>query len=195
MSSTAGAALISISAPASVVPGALASAADVYIFLESTQTLGAPVDVDIIAPGLYNLADPDNPGVIPAATAVNSYLIHHDSIGFLPNTAAVSYVFPHKVLGIIINDANLNASDPILGNPGTTYPTGLDYRGLELPYLFLNDVVFWNGNEVTITGKSVTALVIDQIRVITAVPEPSSLALAGIALPIAWLVRRRCHRR
>lgn len=192
--SSSSAALVSISAPASVVPGALTSASDVYIFFESTQELADPLNVDIITPGLYNLANPDDPGVIPADTKVASYMIHHDSVGFLPNTAAVTYVFPQKVLGLIINDRNLDTSDPIVGNPGTTYPTGLAYRGLEVPYTFLNDVVFWNGNQVTVTGKSTTALVIDQIRVITAVPEPSTFVLAAMALPIVWLIRQRRSR-
>jgi hypothetical protein len=52
-------------------------------------------------------------------------------------------------------------------------------------------VVLWSGNQVTFTGKSTTALVIDQIRVITAVPEPSTLTLGAVAIPIAWLIRRR----
>lgn len=191
ISPSAEAALVSISAPPSVEPGELTSASDVYIFFESTTTLDAPLAVDISKAGLYNTANPSSPGAIPASTKVASYLIHHDSIGFLPNTAAVSFVFLQPILGIIINDANLNISDLLLGNPGTTYPTDLAFRGLEVPYNFLNDVVLWSGNQVTFTGKSTTALVIDQIRVITAVPEPSTLTLGVLALPAAWWIRRR----
>ena len=177
---SAQAALIIISAPPSVLPGAIQSQVNASIFYESTKTLLAPLPVDIIAPGTYNLADPDNPGAIAAGTKVNSYFLHHESVANQLSTVIVAGSFPNPILGVIINDAYLDASDPILGNPGTLYPTGLDYRGLELPYASLADVLFWSGNQVFISVKSTTADVLDQVRIITAVPEPSTFVLAGI---------------
>lgn len=174
------AALIIISAPASVLPGAIQSQTNASIFFESTTTLAAPLPVDIVAPGTYNLADPDNPGAIAAGTKVSSYFLHHESVANQLSTVIVAGSFPNPILGVIINDTFLDASDPILGNPGTLYPTGLDFRGLEVPYTALADVLFWSGNQVFISVKSTTADVLDQVRIITAVPEPSTFVLAGI---------------
>lgn len=188
------AALIIISAPASVLPGAIQSQTDASIFFESTTTLLAPLPVDIIAPGTYNVADPDNPGAIAAGTKVNSYFLHHESVANQLSTVIVAGSFPNPILGVIINDTFLDASDPILGNPGTLYPTGLDYRGLELPYTALADVLFWSGNQVFISVKSTTADVLDQVRIITAVPEPSTFVLAaigGLGLFLCGARRRR----
>lgn len=179
------------SAPASVLEGVLESNTDAFIFHESTTTLAAPMSVDISTPGLYNLANPDSPGAIPASTVVSSYFLHRDSVNEELSTVTVFGTFPQEVLGIIIEDENLDASDPILGAPGTLYPTGLDFRGLEVPYLSLADVVFWSGNMVFISVQSTTAEVLDQVRIITAVPEPGSLALGLAAAPVAWWSWRR----
>lgn len=183
--------LIIISAPPSVLPGALQSQTDIYAFYESTTTLAAPLSVDIAIPGTYNLGMPTSPGVIPARTTVNSYLLHHESVSNQLSTVIVAGSFPNPVLGIIVGDTFLDASDPILGNPGTAYPTGLAFRGLEIPYLLLADVVFWSGNQVFVSIQSTTADVLDQVRVITAVPEPATIWLAVVAGPAALLLRRR----
>lgn len=180
------------SPPPSVIEGALESNTDAHIFLESTMTLPAPVSVDIATPGLYNQSNPDDPGVIPAGTLVNSYFLHHDSVEEQLSTVVAFGTFPDPVLGIIIGDTFLDASDPLLGSPLTTYPTGLAFRGLEVPALALNDVVFWSGNMVFVSISSTTAEVLDQVRIVTAaVPEPSTVALGLAAAPLAWLALRR----
>jgi hypothetical protein len=189
---SARAALVIIAAPPSVQLGALQSQTAAYLFQESTVTLGAALSVDIATPGLYNIGSPDNVGAIPAGTNVHSYMLHHESVDNKLSTVTVAGSFPNPILGIIVSDAFLDASDPILGNnPGTSYPTGLEYRGLEIPYLLLSDVVFWSGNQVFISVKTTTAAVLDQIRIITAVPEPSTICLALAAAPLALLLRKR----
>lgn len=193
MSARAG--LIVIGAPPSVLPGALTSQTDGYLFFESTTTLAAPLPVDISAPGLYSLATPDNPGVIPSLTAINSYMLHHESVDNKLSGVLMSYSFPNPILGLIVTDTKLDATDALLGNGGTAYPTGLEYRGLEIPYLLLADVLFWSGNQVFLFVKSDTALVLDQVRVITAVPEPATIWLAIAAGPFALLAARRRWRR
>jgi hypothetical protein len=156
--------------------------------------LAAPLPVDISAPGLYSIVSPDSPGVIPSLTTVNSYMLHHESVDSKLSGVILSYSFPQPILGIIVTDTKLDATDALLGNGGTSYPTGLDFRGLEIPYLLLADVVFWSGNQVFLLVKTDTALVLDQVRVITAVPEPATIWLAIAAGPIALLARRRWRR-
>jgi hypothetical protein len=54
---------------------------DTHIRLVEEQrgvTLAAPLNVDMSAAGTYDLANPALPGVIPAGTVVNSYLLHLD---------------------------------------------------------------------------------------------------------------------
>ena len=80
------------------------------------------LSVNILSPGTYTGPSPSlTSGVIPSDTWVNSYLIH-----FLPeeNSEALNFTgsvtFDEPVLGLIVLNTQLNASD-YLGAPGTTY--------------------------------------------------------------------------
>lgn len=195
--SSAQAAMVPIAPPPSTLPGALQSQTDAYLFLESSGVLAAPLQVDISSDGLYNNASPNNAGVIGAGTFFSSYMIHHESVDFAFSSVLATYTFPDPVIGVITSDALLNASDAVLGNGGTLYPNGLEFRGLELPYLITPDSVFWAGNQVFISVVTNTQAVLDQMRVITSpIPEPSSVALAAIALGgmLCVVVRRRARR-
>ena len=181
------------------MPGALTSQTDAYVFLESTLTLGSPLAVDISSPGVYNSNTPGSAGVIPAGTDVSSFMIHHESVSQQYSFIYITFTFPEPVLGIITTDAGLDATDLTLGNPGTLYPTGLDFRGLEMPYTITPDSVFWAGNQVFVAVASTTALILDQMRVITEatipVPEPGSITLSvlgalGLAV-MCWRKRRK----
>ncbi len=193
------AATVPILAPPSVQPGALTSQTDAYVFFESTLTLGSPLAVDISAPGLYNSSSPSSAGVIPAGTDVSSFMIHRESVSQQYSFVYITYTFAEPVLGIITTDAGLDATDLTLGAAGTLYPTGLDFRGLEMPYTITPDSVFWAGNQVFVAVASTTALVLDQLRVITRptvpVPEPGSITLSvlgalGLAV-MCWRKRRK----
>jgi hypothetical protein len=193
--SMAVAGLIVIPPPPSVQPGAIQSQTDATMFQESVTTLASPLSVDIAAPGLYTNATPNAPGVIPANTAVASYMIHHESVANVFSSVLVSITFPQPILGVIISDALLNASDPILGNPTTSYPTGLTNRGLELPFPVTPDAIFWSGNQVFFQVETNTAAVLDQLRVLTSVPEPTTIVLGLLAACGALALRKRKHER
>ena len=102
-------------------------------------------------------------------------------------------ISPDHILGIITTDPGLDATDSILGHPGTLYPTGLAFRGLELPYAITPDAVTLGPSYLTISFVSNTMAVMDQMCVITLanVPEPSSICLAGIGAALFGLFARR----
>ncbi len=164
-----------------------------YLFQESVQTLAASLPVDISTSGLYNNSSPSAAGSIASGTTVASYMIHHESVGAAFSAVFVTYVFPYPILGIITTRRRTRC-DGLAARQrrGTLYPTGLVNRGLELPFSITPDSVFWAGNQVSISVLSNTALVLDQLRVITAVPEPSTLSLAaGAAIGASLLLRYR----
>ena len=190
LGSSASAALIPTLPPPSVLPGALESQLNGYIFLESLTVLAAPLTVDINAPGIYNSNAPGTPGTIAAGVPVLSYMVHHEAVNSQLSSIAGSFVFPHPILGVIYTDANLDLTDPTLGHTGTSYPTGLGFRGFDLTYPTLPDTIIWSGNTLTIQSNAM--FVMDQLRVIVAIPEPNTLALGALGgLALFAFGRRR----
>lgn len=196
LAATANAALIPIPAPPSVALGALTSQNNTgYIFFESFKVLPGPLAVDINAPGLYNSNAPGTPGVIPQGTTVLSYMIHHQSPRAQLGQLTGGFIFPGTVVGIIYDDATLDLSDPVLGNPGTLYPTGLEFRGFDLiTNPILPDSILWSGNSLAVIVQSNTQTVMDQLRVIVAVPAPATIWLMVLAVGGLFFSRSRAHR-
>ena len=94
--------------------------------------LPSSVTVDIVNPGRYDNSYNRDPGTIPAGTMVDCYFLHFDPVGSQNTTTTGQVIkFSDDILGIICKDAGLNASDPVLGNPGTVYDTGRGSRGFE----------------------------------------------------------------
>ena len=147
---------------ATVISGGLASLASndtAWVFVEQSHVqLAADLDVDITTAGTYGT--PLSTGVIAAGEWVTSYLLHMERATPLTTAHYTGrVVFGGEILGIIVTDANLNASDAIVGL-SVTYPSS--YRGLELSG---PDSVTWDGNQsVRIDCKA--SVYPDQIRVI-----------------------------
>jgi hypothetical protein len=176
-----------IDAPASVATNVgLESNSTAFVFSEQSGfTLSSPATVDITASGSYPTAASLTPGSIAAGTVVDSTYFHFDPVGTNDSLRYnVTIEFNADILGLAILDGTLTGTD-FLGAPGTTYVA--NNRGLELNR---QDLVSVAGRTVTITGLASTAS--DDFRIITsAVPEPGSLALVGLALTGAALASRR----
>jgi hypothetical protein len=170
------------SPPASLKPGHLQSNSHVFAFTEQTDlTLSTAVKVDITTPGTYETDNSLTPGTINAGTAVESYFLHADP----RNNDTMfdgSVTFSTPILGVMVLSATLSASDAQLGATGTVYDTDDSGRGLELTTG--QDYVTLSSNLETLTFHFFTHANLDEVRILTAVPEPSSLILAGCGVVV-----------
>ncbi len=157
-------ALAEIPPPASVAAQAEESDLVIRVFEEADErTLTTSVDVDDITPAGAVL--PTAWANLPAGAVVDSHLIHFDPVGqpAAGVTLGGSVTFPSDILGVIFNDATLDASDGALGAAGTLYPLGLVARGLDV-----GDGITLGADRRTLNITLTVTTVIDQIRVITA---------------------------
>jgi len=129
------------------------------------EVLRADLEVDVALPGTYG---PDATGtyVIPKGSRVNSYFLHFDRVGSSGYLYLEGHVwFEEPVLGIIVSDERLYASDDALGADVTTYPPGLAYRGLELDPPGVYDSVSFSRRKMDVSLSS--SIYLDHVRVIT----------------------------
>jgi hypothetical protein len=156
-----------VSAPASVALNAYQSDTKIRLFLESQGIeLEEDVPVDIIDPGTYVNTTPVNKPVLPAGTAISSYLLHFDPVGTSHQYAEGSVTFAQEIHGLILGTPELEATDATLGAPGTVYPVDLPLRQfdfvLDAPY----DTLSLSADRKTLTVTSVTQDVMDNVRIV-----------------------------
>lgn len=176
MTKTGGTAgLTNLGAPGSVLVGAHESDDDFFWFAEKKGVAVVGQAVDLF-------------GTVTGT--VNSYMVYTDKKGTSGSkTYDITIKLSEKILGVITSDGKLNATDGLLGLGGTSYPTGVGARGQESP-----DTTSWNvvGNELTL--HHVTFGVVNEIRVLTAVPEPALYQLSAL-LTLGGLGLLRLRRR
>jgi hypothetical protein len=117
-----------------------------------------------------------------------SYFMHMDAPGDGPQDYDFTVKFAQQIKGVVLNDATLDATDAVLGNAGTTYPTGLTNRGWEDTGAddFSIEIT---GDTLRYVGRVTSPL--DSVRVLTnPVPEPSTMAALGLGA-LALLRRKR----
>lgn len=124
----------------------------------------------------------NNPGTSTGAIAgvltgtFDSHFIHYDgTAGIVNAVGTVTYANP--IVGVIFNPLTLDNTDSNLGAGATIYPTTFPFRGINttIPSFFSI-----NANTISFNLTSMATLnEVAQVRVLTAVPTPGSLALLG----------------
>jgi hypothetical protein len=193
-----------------VLPGSQPPAPNPIVFLETAGAVGAGgLPVDHLVTGALPVTPVTTGGVvspilvngsIPAGTPFESYLFHFDpadavvpsAANFYPST---SILFSNKILGVQV----FSSADPLQkpaptpyvgtlesgdlqvaasgGPPVAYYPFGLINRGLEEDSIGFTA----GGFGISLAGKAF-GVEIDQVRILVSVPEPSSLAMAFVAI-------------
>jgi len=171
--------------PPDVTLNALNSDTNIWIF-DEVQDFVLTTDLSVNFGG--------SGGVISAGTKINSQFVHKDIVSGLITLSGTA-TFDGIILGIIASPTFLSASDSILGLTGTSYPTGLDRRGIQIGEGGASaDSIIFSENTLTLISESSSRP--DQIRVITAVstvPVPAAFWLFGSGLIGLISVTKRKH--
>jgi hypothetical protein len=180
-------------APASLEMQAYESDSRIGLIAESMgRVLADDLLVDATATGLYDASDLLTHGVIPAGTRVDSWILHADPTGVITDWSnslllGGGVTFDQKILGVIVLDSTLDASDAEVGNPGITYAVS-DHRGLELDLycpILKYDAFTISGDQHSISMIMHADRKSDEIRIITEalgpVPAPGAAGLLAVA--------------
>jgi prepilin-type N-terminal cleavage/methylation domain-containing protein len=123
---------VAMDPPASVVFNHLESNSIIREFCEQKDfVLPSSVSTNLSSPGYYDSRSKITPGSVSAGQRVNCYFLHFDPVKSGPAESSGQLNFSGKILGVICLDGDLDATDRVLGNPGTAYPTGQKSRGFE----------------------------------------------------------------
>lgn len=178
--------------PANIALNQWESDTEIRGFFERQTVLFSDLALDHVNTGLVDHESLLVPGLVSAGTAVQSYLFHADSVAGFDALLSGYVVFDQPILGVLIHTASMNGTDGFLGRPGVTYGNSPGRR-LELPPGSL-DTFEISGDRTRLDFTLKFAAAYDEIRIVTAVPEPGSLALLSL-VGFAGLRRRREARR
>jgi len=137
------------------------------------------VDLFVTTGGIFDSEDDLTSGTISAGTHINSHLVHFDPIGSNTVTLEGSITFDQKIIGVILKLDSLQNSD-FLGF-ADTFDDG-NLRGLELWGQGVQDWFEISDDLKTLSMHLYTNVQLDNIRILTEVPIPSTLLLLGSGL-------------
>jgi hypothetical protein len=190
-----------VSPPPSLLRNAFESDTTIALIEERTNfSLPGAVSLDVDGtPGLYNDFPDMTGGVLSAGERVDIHILHFDPVGIprTPVRATGSVTFARPIIGLALLRSTLDASD-VYGAPGTIYPTLAlpSFREFELNGggTGVSDTAQISPDRLTLSLNWGGTEFFDQLRVFTAVPEPSSLAmLCSLVLGGALLGARRAR--
>lgn len=197
LSDTAKAAVVWTTRPADARVGK-AESADIQIWLESTGRTAAAYATDHNGSDVALVDGPGDatPGSVAAGTLYRSYMVHYDPVLSGLQTNSGSVTFATRIIGIMFTPPpagtnNLGNSDALGG--GTLFPPASNNnRGLELGTSANSDrfSISGGGKTLTLINLGVNGN-LDQMRVLTATPEPMSLALWSVTGLVGAVVARR----
>lgn len=206
--------ICSLSASAFLIIGAMDSQAEIVMLDAPFDKIAAPNSVAegaLESDSLFRVFD-EKQGVTIAASlglaagTYNSYFIHFDKTSSSSNDFTLdpatnpTITFSDNIVAIFAKDSDLDDSDGVFGSMTTTYVASSvqDLRGAGTINGEGNDNFSDSGDSLasaigtkvfTLDKLRLVGTGVDQIRIVTAVPEPSSLALFGFAM--FGLARRR----
>lgn len=154
--------------PLSTEPGKLESITSFVLIPEGELTSSAPIDVDISTTGNYNKSQTTlSPSTVPANTKLRSYLLHFDPLGTSLKALTGTVTFQGQILGLILSDATLQASDGLFSGNGVTYPASTTSRETDIA-ANQNDAITWSDDLRSLRFRLEASTAIDQLRVLVA---------------------------
>jgi hypothetical protein len=190
---TTGAVVDSGAVPTNLRDNAVGSNTTIFLFLERAGVV-LPSAVTLNAQGAGSFGVPAGPFTLAAGTVVDSYILHYDRVSG-GGSATGSVTFGAPILGAIGTMAALQASDPVVGGPVTTYAT-FALRPFWDSGAGDSMTISTNLRTLTFTSRN-DAGAMDELRILVspvAVPEPSTFVSAivgalGVLIPLSWRAR------
>jgi hypothetical protein len=185
---------VSQAVPGSVGTSATNSNCLVNVFAEAQNTsLTSTIQNDPVNLTLGSGISTASGSSLASGTLVSSYLINFQPSALLGRTAIGSVTFSEQILAVVYSNLGFNTSNYgftntsyLQGSPTYTYG---QIFGLETA---LADSFTISGNTLSFNMFSTSLLGGDNLRVITAVPAPASIALLGIgAVGLLAAARRK----
>lgn len=178
--------------PSDLREGALENDNNAWLFVERPQplTLTDDIIVNAINPGVYDEDSDLGSFTIPRGTTVFVFLLHSDPTGDGPVDYYGSITFHFRILGVIARGRRLRLTDPDLGNPGTLYSQSDNYRGYELDTQDVEQFSL-SSDMHTLDFYCRTTNAVDELRIVTVVPEPASMSVLGAGFAALMFSRMR----
>lgn len=177
-------------APPSLRNDAFQSSEYIRIFLERERYVDE-LEVNAVRLGTYNAYADFSDRTIRPYAGVRSFLIHYDQVGNSAERLGGSITFEQPILGVIGRSRTLEATDPEFGAVGTLYPTVREGRQVEYDRPDDHDFFRLEPDGRTIYAFMQVTTKFDQIRVITAVPEPTTAILITATLIVSACIRQQ----